>query len=74
MNTLYKKDTERFLVMYKLLDEFSARRGEDFLGGGSVAVGGLSECLTCPSRKFSSTYYNMPLKGAKGGKSEDSEA
>ena len=28
MDTLYKKDTERVLVVYKLLDEFSARRGE----------------------------------------------
>ena len=73
MNTLYKKDTERVLVTYKLLDEFSARRG-GFPSGGSVAVGGSPECLTCPSRNFSSTYYNMPLKGAKGGKSEGSEA
>ena len=38
----------------------------------SVAVGGLSGMFYVSRRKFASMHYNMPLEGAKGGKSEDS--
>ena len=32
------------------------------------------ECLTCPGWQFAPSYFTMPPKGAKGGKSKVSEA